>query len=106
MAFRFCTILTSVLIKRLSVEFCAFLVVTLLKMVYSTYKRQRILHHYFGGHKAPTIAKLLREEGLKASRVEIIKFLTKFQETGFIVRRLGSGRPSKITTEIKRIVGD
>ena len=106
MAFRFWAILTPVLIKQLSVEFCAFLVITLLKMVYSTYKQQRILHHYFGGHKAPTIAKLFQEEGLKASHVGIAKFLTKFQETGFIGRRLGSGRPSKITAEIKRIVGD
>lgn len=73
-------------------------------MVYSTYKRQRILSHYFNGHKAPTIAKCLQEEGLKASRVRIAKFLTKFQETGSIGRRLGSSRPSKITAEIKRIV--
>ena len=73
-------------------------------MVYSTYKRQRILHHYFEGHHAPTIAKLLREEGLKATRVGIAKFLTKFQETGSIGRSPGSGRPSKITAEIKEMV--
>ena len=73
-------------------------------MVYSTYKRQRILRHYFDGHKAPTIAKLLWEEGLKASCVGIAKFLTKFWETGSIRRRFGSGRPSKIAAEIKRAV--
>ena len=73
-------------------------------MVYSSYKRQRILHHYCGGHHAPTIAKLPREEGLKVTRVGIAKFLMKFQETGSIGRRLGSGRPSKITAEMKETV--
>ena len=54
----------------------------------------------------PTIAKLLQEEKLKASRVGIAKFLRKFEETGSIGRRPGSGRPSKITAEIKALVED
>ena len=73
-------------------------------MVYSTYKRQRILCHYLEGRKAPTIAKLLEQEKLKASRVGIAKFLEKFRETGSIGRRPGSGRPSKVTAEIKTLV--
>ena len=73
-------------------------------MVFSTYKRQRILHHYLQGHKAPTIAKLLREEGLKASRVGISKFLIKYRETGSIGRKQGSCRPSIITEEVKKVV--
>ena len=73
-------------------------------MVYSSYKRQRIVYHYLQGHKAPTICKLLSEEGLKASRVGIDKFLKKFSDTGCIGRRVGSGRRSKITREIKAIV--
>ena len=54
------------------------------------------------GHKAPTIARLLREEGVKISCVGISKFLTKFEETGSIGRSIGSGRPSKITAETKK----
>ena len=73
-------------------------------MVYSTYTRQRILHHYLEGHKAPTIARLLREEGVKASRVGIAKFVSKYEETGSIGRRVGSGRPSKISAEMKEVV--
>ena len=73
-------------------------------MVFSTYKQQRILVHYSRGYKAPTIAKLLQEENLRASRVGIAKFLKKFNETGCIQRRPGSGRPSKISAEIKEIV--
>ena len=75
-------------------------------MVYSTYTRQRILHHYLEGHKAPTIASLLREEGVKASRVGISKFLAKFEETGSIGQRIGSGRLSKLTAEMKKVVED
>ena len=76
------------------------------EMVYSSYKRQRILHHYFQGRNAPTIAKLLLEERLKASRVGIAKFLAKYRETGSVGRKTGSGRPSKITAEVKKVVED
>lgn len=72
--------------------------------MYSEYKLQRILHHKLRGFRAPTICRLLEEEGLRASRVGIAKFLRKFQETGNIGRKLGSGRPSKVTAEIKAFV--
>ena len=75
-------------------------------MVFSCYKKQRILVHYGNGYKAPTISKLLREEGVRCSQVGIAKFIKKFQDTGNINRRVGSGRPSKITSEIKQIVED
>ena len=68
------------------------------------YKQQWILLHYSRGYKAPTIAKLLQEENLRASWVGIAKFLKKFNETGCIQRRPGSGRPLKISAEIKEIV--
>ena len=55
-------------------------------------------------HKASTIVMLLRKEGVKVSRVGIPKFLAKFEETGSIGRRMGSGRQSKITAEMKKQV--
>ncbi len=73
-------------------------------MVYSSYTKQRILFFHEQGYKAPTIAKLLREERVRCTRVGVAYFLKKFAETGTISRRAGSGRPSKITTEIKEIV--
>ena len=74
-------------------------------MVYSTYKKQRMLSLYSQGLKAPTIAKILREEEqLRCTRVGVAKFLKKFEETGSLSRRSGSGRPTKITAEIKEIV--
>ena len=73
-------------------------------MVFSEYKLQRILYYSLQGYKEPTISRLLEEEGLRASRVGIAKFLKKYQQTGSISRRPGSGRPSKITSEIKTLV--
>ena len=75
------------------------------KMVYSHYKKMRILYLTQEGHKPPTIAKILEEEeGMKCSRSGIAKFLKKYRETRTIARRPGSGRPTKITEEIKKIV--
>jgi len=75
-------------------------------MVYSTYKRQCIVRYMYHlqGYKAPTIAKLLVEDGCKASRVGIAEFLEKYRETGCIGRRIGSCRPSKITAEMFRTI--
>ena len=73
-------------------------------MVYSSYKKQRILSLYLQGLKAPTIARLLQKEHLQCTRVGVHKFLAHFEMTGSINRRSGSGRPSKITAEIKAIV--
>ena len=74
--------------------------------MYSTYKRQRIVYYFNQGHKAPTISRLLRAEGLSASQRGIHKFLTKYLQTGSIGRCPGSGRPSKITEELKAIVDE
>ena len=68
------------------------------------YKKQHILFFASQGLKAPAIAKELQKENLKCSRVGIYKFLKKYRETGLIRRRVGSGRPSKVTAEIKQIV--
>ena len=75
-----------------------------MSMVYSHYKKLRILYLSSQGYKPPTIARMLEEEGMKASRRGIGKFLKVFKETGTIARRQGSGRPSKITGEVKNIV--
>ena len=73
-------------------------------MVFSLYKKQRILYLSSLGHKPPTIVRLLEKEGMVASRRGVAKFLKHYKETGIIGRRPGSGRPSKATVEVKRIV--
>ena len=49
--------------------------------MYSVYKRQRNLHYEHKGHKAPTICRLLRAEGMRVSHVGVHKFLQKYKET-------------------------
>ena len=73
-------------------------------IVYSMYKKQRILYYYYQGLKPPTIVRQLQGEKLRASRWGVTKFLKKFRETGTIGRRIGAGRPSKVTAEVKDIV--
>ena len=74
------------------------------KMVYTSYKKQRILCLHFAGYKSPTIAKLLWEEGMRASRRGIDKFICRYRQTGTIARKLGSGHPSKVIAEMKTLV--
>jgi len=64
------------------------------------------LCYYREGYRPPSISLLLLNEGLKASRVGVAKFIARFEATGTVAlhRKPGSGRPSKITAEIKEIV--
>ena len=74
-------------------------------MVFNDYTKQRIIVLYRYGYKAPTISKKLqRDEGITASRRGVAKFLLRYLETGTIRRREGSGRPTKITVQVKLIV--
>ena len=56
--------------------------------VYSAYKKQskRALYWWTKGLRAPTIAALLRKDGLKVSRVGIHEFLRQYQVHGTIGR--------------------
>ena len=74
------------------------------KMVYSVYKKQRILYLHSQVYRPPTIKQMLDKEKLKCSRVGIHKFLKIYFATRSISRRAGSGRPSKVTGEIKQLV--
>jgi len=50
-------------------------------MVYSKYSKLRILHLHEQGYRLPTIHKLLKEEGIKATREGMAKFLKRFYTT-------------------------
>ena len=56
------------------------------------------------GMRAPTIARVLRAEGVRASRRGILKFLTRYKNTQTIARQPGSGRKTIITEDIQHIV--
>ena len=56
------------------------------------------------GHRLPTISRMLQEEGMTSSRKGVANFLKRYRSTGTIALRPGSGRPTKVTEEVKRIV--
>ena len=73
-------------------------------MVFTDYVKQRILFYHQQGRKSRNIRNLLLGEGLIVSHVGIYRFLKRFEKCGTLARDRGSGRPSKITVEVKRIV--
>lgn len=73
-------------------------------MVFDDYTKQRILYFYFQGLQAPTISRLLENEGIVVSRRGVAKFLKWYLATGTIAWRQGSGAKMKITNEAKRII--
>ena len=74
-------------------------------MVYSMYKKQRILYYRYKELNAPTIAMILvEEEGLGVTRQGVLSFLMRYRETRTIGRQPGNGRPSVISEDVKEIV--
>ena len=73
-------------------------------MVYSEYTKLRILHFHAQGCRPPAITKWLEREGIAVSRRGVAKFITRFLRRGTIARQPGSGRKTKITDDIQRIV--
>ena len=55
-------------------------------MVFSTYKKLRIVFFHRKGLKAPEIGKRLFQEGMMASRQGINEFIKHFEATGSISR--------------------
>ena len=73
-------------------------------MVQRVQKLRILFHHRQGKRKAPTIAKLLRSEGLSSSRQGVAEVLKRYERRRTIKRKSGSGGTSKVTAEIKQFV--
>ena len=69
-----------------------------------TYAKVWILMLYANGYLAPKIEKLLKEEGIRISRVSIWKFISRYEKTGCVARKEGSGRPAKISPEVMALL--
>ena len=74
------------------------------RMVYTTYKKQCILHFFLKSYKAPTISKFLAAENLMCSCIGIAKFIKVFKRMRSICRQPSSGRPLKVTREVKDLI--
>lgn len=68
------------------------------------YAKLRILVHFMARNGPSKIQQLLQDEEIIISRVSIWKFLSRFKRTGTIARKEGSGRPTKITPQLMKIV--
>ena len=75
-------------------------------MVLTPFAKERILTLYGNGFMAPTIHRILQREGIRVSRVGIWKFLQVYKATGSILRREGSGMPSKIIDAVKLFIDE
>ena len=73
-------------------------------MVLTEYAKRRILLFEAEGYRTPTISKMLKSEGIFISRQGVTKVLLRVKATGSITRQAGSGRPTKLTREVKEIV--
>lgn len=70
----------------------------------STYAKMRILALYSAGNRPPKIQKILKEESIVISRVSIWKFIRRYERSGTLARKEGSGRPTKITPQVMALV--
>ncbi len=73
-------------------------------MVFSDYTKAWIAYLYARGNRAPTLQLLLTDEGICCSRQGVRNFINRYEETGCFNRALGSGRPSKVTADVRRLV--
>eukprot|EP00731_Ephydatia_muelleri_P001177 Em0001g1177a len=73
-------------------------------MVYSDYKKQRIIVLYQRGLSPSEISKALLQENLSSTRQGVLKFIKRFVNSGSIQRKSGSGRSTKITDDVMRLV--
>ena len=78
-----------------------FLLVYSWRVHYSEYVKPRALFFHANGLSPLTIANALAKEGLVATRQGLAKFIKRYQETGSVWRRPGSGRLSKVTPVVR-----
>ena len=70
-------------------------------MVFSDYQKQRILYYRRLGKSHAEIARRLTEEGHRATKVVVLKFLRRYNQTGTHSRKPGTGKASKMTDNAK-----
>ena len=73
------------------------------KIIYTCVINGHLYTHIDGLHHLEpyTIARVLDDEGVKISRFGVHKFRQHYKELGSIDRKGGSGRPLKVTMQVK-----
>ena len=80
--------------------------INIFKMVLSTHAKISILFYYRQDYRPYTIAKILQVQDIRCSRESVRKFIQRYEKTGTIGRKEGSGRKTKITEEMMKIVNE
>lgn len=73
-------------------------------LVYSDYVKQKILFYRRLGKSNVDTSLCLSEEGHKASKMGVYKFLKQYHEIGTLLHRPGSGQASKIPSKVKHTI--
>ena len=71
---------------------------------YSEYTKQLVVYHYCQDLKLGDISRILQEVVIMASRRGIGKFLAKFIGSGSVAWKPRSGRQSKVTAAVRKII--
>ena len=73
-------------------------------MVFTEYEKRRMQHFNKRGFSLAEIVKCLHEENISASKTGVWSFLRKYDQTGDINRKKGSGSTTLITEEIRKLI--
>ena len=73
-------------------------------MVFTDYAKRRILHFREKGCSFAEIVKRLHEENISASKAGVWSFLKKYNQSGEISRKKGSGAPTVINQDVKELI--
>ena len=74
------------------------------KIVLTTYEKQRILFYWCKRLSPSQILSAMQMEGICCCRQTIARFLKRYNLTGTICRKEGSGRPSVVTDRVLELV--
>lgn len=74
-------------------------------MVFTDYTKQRILSFHWKGCRVSEIVEyLVLEDHIRVSKHGVRRFLKRYEDSGTIARKPGSGLPPKLTPAIQRLI--
>ena len=73
-------------------------------MAYPEYIKQRIVYFWRLGESCEAIVRHLQVEGHKVSKAGVHNFWMRFEETGSLQRKPGSGKKAKLCAKAEEIV--
>lgn len=76
-------------------------------MVFSDYTKQRILSLHWNGYKVSEVVEfLVLEDQIRVSKHGVRRFLKRYDDSGTIARKPGSGLPPKLSPAVQKLIED